>query len=218
MKILTPLVLIALAVVVSAQQPAAQSSETVEQRAFNNVEVTGEGTRSFFIFVNEGFHYIIRADGHSESDSGKGRPRNFDLKVGGRGHVERVYFTEHEGDLLLIYEVSDKQYGWGYVLRFDQKTLKPKWTRPINGYNLGPGLIEAGYAYLSATNLLAKIDLRSGEYAWQATEFQKQYAQSSTFFRLPTLSGDRVLFREDAENGKTVELDKTTGKILNVRN
>ena len=207
-----------MAFAVSAQQPVDQSSAAFEQKAFNNVEITGEGFRSFFVFSAEGFHYIIRADGHAESDSGKPRPRNFDLRVGRNGHVVRVYFTEYEGDLLLIYEASDKQYGWGYVERLDQKTLKPRWLKPVNGFNIGPGLVEANYAYLSAVDLLAKIDLRSGDYVWQQQAFQEQYVLSSKGFRLPSVKGERVFFQEDATNGKTIEVDKTTGKILGGRN
>jgi len=217
LKSVALLVLSALAFAVSGQKPDDQSSTGIEHRAFNNVELTGEGFRSFFVFSTEGFHYIIRADGHTESDSGKPRSRNFDLRVGRNGHLVRIYFTEYDGDLLLIYEASDKQYGWGYVERFDQKTLKPRWLKPVNGINIGPGLVEANYAYLSAADLLAKIDLRTGEYVWQQQGFQEQYHLSSEGFRLPSINAERVFFDEDAENGKTIEAAKTTGKILSVK-
>jgi hypothetical protein len=218
LKVLTLFLLLAVAFAVSAQQPADQSSAAVEPKAFNKVEITGEGGRSFFVFSVEGFHYIIRADGHAESNSGKPRPQNFDLRLGRNGHVVRVYFTEYEGDLLLIYEVSDKQYGWGFVERLNQKTLKPRWLKPVNGFNIGPGLVEANHAYLSAVDLLAKIDLQSGNSVWQKQGFQEQYVLSTEGFRLPSINGEQVFFREDAEKGKTVEVDKTSGQILSVRN
>ncbi len=72
--------------------------------------------------------------------------------------------------------------------------------------------------YISAADLLAKIDLRSGEYVWQQEAFQKQYALSLSGFRLPSITEERVYFQEAAEKRKTVEVDKTTGKILNVKN
>src|SRR6266480_2883092 len=194
MKVLRLGLLIAVAFAVSAQQPPDQSTAALEQKAFDKVEVTGEGTRSFFVFSTESFHYIIRADGHSESDSGKPRPRNFDLRVDRNGHLVRVYFAEYEGDLLLIYEASDKQFGWGYVERLNQKTLKPRWLKPVNGFNIGPGLVEANYAYLSAVDLLAKIDLRTGDYVWQQQAFQEQYLLSSDGFRLASVKGERVFF------------------------
>lgn len=218
MKVLTLVLLITVASAVSAQQPEDQSSAASEQKAFTTVDVSGEGFRSFFVFSTEGFHYTIRADGFAESDSGQRRRSNFNLRVGRNGYLVRVHFAEYEGDLLLIYEASDKQYGWGYVERLDQKTLKPKWLKSVTGYNFGPGLAETNYAYLSTAELLAKIDLRSGNYVWQQQDVQKQHALSSEGFRLPSINGERVLFQEDVEKGKTVEIDKTTGKILNVRN
>ena len=112
----------------------------------------------------------------------------------------------------------DARSGWGYVVRMDQKKLKPKWIKPVSAFNFGPALVEAEYCYLTAANLLIKIDLRSGAFVWQQEEFEKQYAISSAGFRLPSLSDDRVFFQEDAESGKTLEVDKATGKILSVKN
>jgi hypothetical protein len=87
----------------------------------------------------------------------------------------------------------------------NQKTLKPKWAAPINGFNIGPAALEANYAYLSAANLLAKIDLQTGKYVWQQEDPQKQYAVSFSGFRLPLIDGQRILFLEDRSKGKTVE-------------
>ena len=227
MKVFTLVLLFALTFSISAQQPVKQSkvafdpdaaskaSAPLEPKAFTAVDLIGEGTRSFFVFAVEGFHYIIRADGHAESDDGKPKSRNFELRVGRNGHLVRVYFAEYERDLLLIYEASDKQYGWGYVMRMDQKTMKPRWLKAVSSFNIGPGLIEADCVYLSATDLLARMDLRTGNYVW---EQQEQSVHSSEGFRLPAVNGERLLFIEDAENGKTIEVSKTTGKILSVRN
>jgi hypothetical protein len=196
--------------------------EALKQKAFAVVEAQGmEKWRSFFVFSTNGYSYIIRADGHSQStqsNAENARPRNFQLKMGLHGHLERFYFVEHEGDLLMIYEVSDERSGWGYVVRLDQKTLKPKWTKPVSAVNIGPALIEAEYGYLTAADLLIKIDLRSGASVWQQDELEKQYGLSSAGFRLPSILEERAFFQEDADSGKTLEVDKTTGKILSVRN
>jgi hypothetical protein len=218
MKIFPVVCLFALAFSVSAQQPLNQPNAALEPIAFTSVDLIGEGTRSFFVFGVNGFHYIIRADGHAESDDGKPKSRNFELRVGRNGHLVRVYSAEYDGDLLLIYEASDKQYGWGYVMRMDQKTLKPKWVKPVSSFNIGPGLMEGDCAYFGAADLLTKLDLRTGNYVWQQQKFREQYVLSSDGFRLPAVNGERLLFIEDAENGKSIEVSKTTGKILGVRN
>jgi hypothetical protein len=209
-------------VLIAAVAPArAQDSEravSAEQRDFTAVGAIGDpGYRSFFMFKTESGGYTIRADGYAESSSGKARPRNFSLPLGRNGHMVRFYFLEYEGDLLLVYEGSDGEFGWGYVLRLNQKTLKPKWAAPINGFNIGPAILEANCAYLSAANLFAKIDLQTGKYLWQQEDPQKQYALSFNGFRLPSIDGERILFLEDRSKGKTVELNKASGRILNVR-
>jgi hypothetical protein len=202
-----------------AQEPSHRTTPAAEPKAFSKVESLGDGTRAFFMFGTNGPGYTIRADGFAEQSSvGKGRPTNFTLRVGRNGLIVRFYFLEDEGDLLLIYEGTDKRNGWGYVVRLNQKSLKPKWAAPVSDFNLGPGLVEDRYLYFSAANLLAKIDLRSGAYVWQQEDVQRKYALSFDGFQLPSITGERVFFHEDGAKGKTIEVDKVTGKILSVAN
>ena len=206
-------------------QAQATEPDALKQKAFTSVEVQGiDKWRSFFTFSTNGYGYIIRADGQGQSSAkfgttpGSDRPRNFQLTMGQKGHLERFYFVEYEEDVLLMYEVSDSRSDWAYVVRLDQKKLKPKWIKGVSGLNIGPALVEAEYGYLTAANLLIKIDLRSGAFVWQQQEFEKQYALSSAGFRLPSISNERVFFQEESDSGKTLEVDKTTGKILSVKN
>jgi outer membrane protein assembly factor BamB len=206
------------ALTAAAQEPNHQSTLAPEERAFTKVESLGDGTRAFYMFSTNGPGYTIRADGFAEQGgAGKRRPANFSMRVGRNGLIVRFYFLEDEGDLLLIYEGSDKRYGWGYVVRLNQKTLKSKWVAPVSDFNLGPGLVENGYLYFSAANLLAKIDLHSGAFVWKQEDVQRKHALSFDGFRLPSITGERVSFQEDGEKGKTVEIDKVTGRILSVR-
>lgn len=210
-------VLIACAAPVRPQEPSPQSSPA-EERSFAAVERIGDpGYRSFFKFQTKSSGYIVRADGYAESYAAKARPRSFNLPLGRSGHMVRFYFLEHEDDLLLIYELSDERLGWGYLVRLNQKTLKPKWTRPINGFNIGPGLVDESDAYLSAANLFARVNLKTGTYVWQQLDPQKQFPLGFAGFRLPQFEGDRVFFFEDRQKGKTVEIEKSSGKIITVR-
>jgi hypothetical protein len=211
-------VLMACAGPVQSQAPSSQSSPA-EERPFTAVGRIGDpGYRSFFIFPTRNSGYTIRADGYAESSSGKARPRNFSLPLGQSGHMVRFYFLEYENDLLLIYELSDERLGWGYLVRLNQKTLRPKWALPVNGFNIGPGLVDrASDAYLSAANLFARVDLKTGTYVWQQVDPQKQFPLGFAGFRLPQFEGDRVLFSEDRQKGKTVVIEKSSGKIIAVR-
>ena len=215
-------VVLAFVLVVCAGLAQSQEPSTIlpaEERTFTAVGRIGDpGYRSFFMFSTKGGGYTVRADGYAESSSGKARPRNFSFPLGRSGHMVRFYFLEYENDLLVIYELSDERLGWGYLVRLNPKTLKPKWAIPINGYNIGPGFVDTtSDAYLSAANLFARVDLKTGKYVWQQEDPQKQFPLAFDGFRLPVLQSDRILFSEDRPKGKTVEVEKSTGKIIAVR-
>ena len=220
MKFVAPLLLIfltSLTFAYTTQDPRPPEPKPPEQRVFSQATRPGSDKHSLFLVAVSGGSYTIRYDGFVEAP-GQYWHRHFQLHLGRKGTLERVYFLEHEADLLLIYEVSDELSGWGYVERLDQKTVKRRWITPVSGYNFGPGLVEANDLYLSAANLIARIDLRSGAYVWQQKEFEKQSTASFEEFHVPSISGERVLFPEDGAKGRVVEVDKATGKILNVRN
>lgn len=209
------LLLTLLVTVTGAQEPVKQSAPEPEQRVFNKVERVGDGFRTFFMFSASSHEYTIRADGLAESRLGRARQQNFNLKTD-RGHIEQVYFDEQGSDLLLLYEVSDKLNGWGYIGRLNQTTFKFKWLTPISGFNLGPALIEGDDLYLTAVSRVAKLDLRSGAYAWQLEDLQQKYASSFQAFQAPWIKGDHVFFKEELAPFKTIEVDKLSGKIITI--
>lgn len=180
-----------------------------QQVAFTNVERVGGTTkRHFFVFTSSVRNYAIRHDGRSEATPLGARRQTFWLRMGGSPNVERVYFAEYEGDLLVEYEVSGAQSNWGYILRVDQKTLKVKWVATVSADNLGPGLIDEHALYFSGSNLLSKLDLQTGSYVWQS-ELQKFFT-----FSAPTVRGDKVFFHDESETERTVEVEKETGRLL----
>jgi hypothetical protein len=199
-----------------AQEP---SSPLSEETSFTAVTPMGDpGYRSFFMFSTNGRGYTIRGDGYAESNTGKGRGRNFSLPMGRSGHIVRFYFLEYANDLLLIYELSDERLGWGFLVRLNQTTLKAKWSIPINGFNIGPALLNSpSEVYLSAANLFARLDLTTGKYIWHREDPQKQFPLAFNGFRLPVVEGDHVLFSEDRPKGKTVEVEKLSGQIIGLR-
>ena len=205
------IVVVVLLLLVSSVSVQAQTDQSRPQQIpFTRVERIGEATaRSFFVFSTSIRNYAIRHDGHSEGASLTTRRKNFDLRMGGAARLERLYFAEYEGDLLLEYEVTDARGDWGYLLRMEQKEMKFRWIAPLSVYNLGPGLIEGREVYLSAANLLAKIDLQTGTYLWQQSQFEYFSA-----FGLPVVNGDTIVFTDDVETSKIIEVEKNTGRIL----
>ena len=185
------------------------------QQVFTAVERIGDNKRAFFGFVASGRNYTIRSDGWTESGSPTILRRFFQLPLGRPGRIDRVYFLEHENDLLLIYEVTDEDYGWGYIARLDQVKRAPKWTTPIEGINFGPATVEGGYAYLGSSSVLGKVDLRSGKYVWKQTDL-KNNVPSIASYGAPSILGDRVVFRQTRGKG-LVEVEKATGRLLAFR-
>src|SRR5512145_1407111 len=89
---------------------------------------------SFFVFSTSAGKYILRYDGIGEfSSPAEPRRRAFTVKVGARSRIRSVYYLEHEGDLLLLYEVSDQL---GYVLRMEQTKRKLRWSTPFVSTNI----------------------------------------------------------------------------------
>jgi hypothetical protein len=217
MKIFAALIA-ALAVGASQQAPVNQPNRT-PSTAFTKIERIGEANaRAFFVFSTErGSNYTIRHDGHAEVSAPKVFRRNFDLKMGLAGRLDRVYFLEYEGDLLLLYVTTNGRDTRAFLERMDQKSLKLKWITAVDGFNLGPGLAEGTDAYLVSSNMLARVDLQTGSYLWQ-TPTEEQEVPANEQFLPPRISNEHVLFQVDAENGRTVEVDKATGKILKVVN
>jgi hypothetical protein len=199
------------------QQRIAQEPLTLpEQPAgiFKRVERIGNDRRGFFLFVSGRQHYTIRSDGLGQVEAPKTFRRRFHLSLGQAGRIVRFYSAEYENDLLFVYEVANENYGWGFVERFNQKTLTAKWRRPLKAVNLGPALVEQNFAYLSGFYLLAKIDLSSGSYIWQQEQFDSDYTPTTEVLR-PNLREERVAF---ATNDKVIEVDKNTGKVLAFHN
>jgi hypothetical protein len=212
----TVLLSIALTLVASEiTQAQATTFNPETQQVFTAVEKIGDNKRAFFPFTASSRNYTIRSDGWTESGSPTILRRFFQLRVGRPGRIDRVYFLEHENDLLLIYELTDEEYGWGYMVRLDQVKRAPKWITPVEGINFGPATVEGGYAYLGSSSVLGKIDLRSGKYVWRQADL-KNNVPSIASYGAPSILGDRVVFRQVGGKGR-VEVEKSTGRLLALR-
>jgi hypothetical protein len=129
--------------------------------AFEKAPRYGEGKQqSFFLFTASTGKYAVRNDGLGEIRTSK--TRAFYLTVGGSGRIEQVYFHEYQGDLLLLYEVSNGQGGIGYLTRLNPQTRKNRWTTPIDVNNIGSCKVEAEEAHCGELNEVTRINLKTG--------------------------------------------------------
>ena len=212
MKIATPLLLICLTLVTQAQTP----TDSLAQRGFAEVERIGEANaRAFFVFTVGGRQYTVRHDGRGEITGPIfNKLRNFFLRLDGAARVDRLYSAEAGNDLLLAYQVTNGRSGWGYIARFDPSAPAFRWFASIPSMNVGPGLIEGNYVYVTGQDFLGKLDLQTGKYVWQQTDLGKEYGPVFAQFALPEINGATVVFPEAGARARTLEVDKATGRIL----
>lgn len=112
------------------------SVRSLKPQHFELANQVGEGkSRTYFLFTTSVGLYTVRYDGMVEvSIPSVTRRRHFWLN-GRKEPVKRVYFLEHEGDLLLLYEVSG---GSSYLLRLDQVKRKSRWSMAVTTTNAPP--------------------------------------------------------------------------------
>ncbi|HKS10925.1 MAG TPA: hypothetical protein VJS13_15350 [Pyrinomonadaceae bacterium] len=112
-------------------------SQHKEVSPFAPVKRIGEPpAQQFYLFSTSVNDYTIRNDGLGDVLV-RVRKKNFQLKVGVNSHIERLYFFEYQGELLLLYEAGAS----GYLVRFDQKSKSIKSTTAI-AENFEPPLLK----------------------------------------------------------------------------
>ena len=122
-------------VVVTEAFPAYSQHKDVSP--FAPVKRIGEPpAQQFYLFSTSINNYTIRNDGLGDVLV-RVRKKNFQLKVGVNSHIERLYFFEYQGELLLLYEAGAS----GYLVRFDQKARTIKSTTAIDE-NFEPPLLK----------------------------------------------------------------------------
>jgi hypothetical protein len=96
-------------------------------RSFALAERVGNPV-GFFVFEIPVGKFVIRRDGMGEIYQSGGRRHVFFLKGAGKDSFDRIYFLEHEGDVLLFYELRD---GTAQLVRFDPVKRRVKWMTPV---------------------------------------------------------------------------------------
>ena len=200
----------------SALPQEAPAPKTAEPRLFEFPVAVAQGRRLIaFEFPVAGSRYHITRTGLGNRSRGAAPAQNFNLHLSRGDLIRTLYYAEYQGDALLLIEVSNGAYGAGFLVRIGGAIPDIKWKQAIPGINLGKGLLEGDFAYVTAMRFVAKLNLRSGGYAWQ----HEDLARGGSFdaFDAPRLAGNTVLFPTRSPAGEralTVTADKQSGRIL----
>jgi hypothetical protein len=121
------LVVVCLGVLVTVSAAAGAYAQREEVSPFTRVKQIGEPpAQTFYMLSTSANNYAIRHDGLGDVMV-RVRKIHFHLKVGPNSRIDRLYFFEYEGDLLLLYEAGRS----GYLARLDQKTRTIKGTKEL---------------------------------------------------------------------------------------
>lgn len=187
-------------------------------------EAIGSGTEEISSFSK--WNFAIGSNNFEISNNGKGKRVKSKNAVSsfrfplGKGEMisSRIYFAQYKTNLIFLYEASVGGDGLGHIASFNSTTLKPKWTAKISGFNIGQGLIENQYAYLTAIGFVAKINLTNGKYVWKHDNLYSWNQKRGAFnaFELPELEGNNVIFTENTNYNQTniIVVNKDNGKII----
>ena len=179
-------------------------------------------------FSASGYKYFITGYGKGRREGGNGPVRRFDLRLRG-DFLNDIYYAEYQGDVLLNCEYTDTEYGASFIARLDGKTMAMKWKRGMTGFNLGQGLIEDKFAYVTSIGFVAKVNLETGAFMWKHDNLYRTtpkkkgelYSDADfNSFELPEVKGDIVSFKEVETYPlppKTLSVQKRTGRIVSIK-
>jgi hypothetical protein len=190
-------------------------SNPAESRLFEFPVLVAQARRVIaFEFPAAGSKYHIARNGLGNRTGGDSPAQAFNLHLSKGDFIRALYYAEYQGDAVLLIEVSNGAYGAGFIVRVGGAIPDIKWKQAIPAINVGRGLMEGDFAYVTAMRFVAKVNLRSGSYAWRHEDLEHGAAFDA--FDAPGLDGNTVVFpaRRPSGGRKTVRADKGTGRIL----
>jgi hypothetical protein len=108
---------------------------------------------------------------------------------------------------------------WGLLLAW-MAQQRMKWKRVIPGFNVGQGLLDGAFAYVTGIGFVGKVNLKSGAYAWRHADLYGQANSAFNIFALPEVEGNVVIFREAEhylrKKVAVIRVQRHTGKIISI--
>ena len=209
-----PMVLLFVASGLAQQEPPAQ--KFAEIRWFEVPAAVYQARRvTAYQFSAAGYKYRIERTGKGTRSDGKSPEQPFNLHLSKGDTIQVFYYAEYEGDALLLFGATNGVYGAGFLTRIGGTIPDIKWKQFIPAVNIGRGTIEGEFAYVSARNFIAKVNLRQGSYAWRHGGLGR--AGAFLAFNTPEPDGERVVFREvqlPDRPARSIEVEKASGRIL----
>lgn len=173
-----------------------------------------------FEFEMHGFAYRVSANGNGRRTKGS-KVRGFNLRLDRGESISRAFYSEFEGDLLLLLHTNIGGIGLGFVTKLEQPSMRGLWRQRIPAGDVGHTLRDGHSLYVTGLGFVGRLDLRTGEYDWQYDDLEVESGADPKplhTFDEPELDGDAVLFRERPVYNprRTLVLDRKSGKVIRV--
>ena len=140
------------------------TEQSVTKRAACTPFYTAGGGKC--VFSQGEYKYVIHESGKGIRSRYGFEDQSFQLPLRSGERIESINYATYRGDLVVVCEVTDGEYGAGTIVRLDGETLKVLWVLQVPTFNLSEGLIEGSYLYQDAYRFESKVDLNSGRYIW----------------------------------------------------
>jgi hypothetical protein len=214
---------------VQTEPASARVEQSKPSGEFQKAAGTPAEAPAAFEFESGGFSYRVVANGNGRRVKGD-RVRGYNLHLGSGEEIRRLYFSEYEGDLLLLCEVDGGEAGASvFVTRLEQPSMRTLWRQSAPSDTLD-ALRRGGSLYLAGAGFVGRLELKSGEYAWRhrdRREDDKDEADRKAEvliphgrYSLPDVTGDTVVFMlaqgSDDPKPKTVRVNRKTGRIVSI--
>lgn len=209
---------------------AAPTAQVEQHGGFRDAAATPPDAPTAFDFEMNGFSYHVAANGNGRRTKGD-KTRRFSLRLSGGEDLRRLSFSDYEGDLLLVCDVEGREGAAGVVTRLEQPSMRALWTQGVPA----PGVraLRQGRAlYLAGAGVIARLDLRTGEYAWRHRDRREESEGEETEddarkelippgrYEVPEVSGDTLTFRAPADSDnpapRAVRVNRKSGKIISI--
>lgn len=190
-------------------------------KVFQQARAVGDGAApEAFEFEMRGFAYHVNANGNGRRAKGR-KVRGFNLRIDRGDSVGSLFYSEFEGDLLLLLHLADAGAGAGLVTRLEQPSMRGLWRQRVAAPDVGEPLREGHDLYVTGAGFIGRLDLRTGVYVWQLDgleDVRGAEPKPLKAFDQPELRGGAVLFRERPVYNprRTLVVDRKSGKVISV--
>ena len=109
--------------------------------------------------------------------------------------IDELWYGEFNNDLVIVYETTNFDYSTSYTSRMDIQDKSTVWLTPIRTFNLGEPMIHSQHLYVTAIGLVAKLDLKTGEYIWKHSGLYNKQTRDFNDFDKPIFDEGRITFK-----------------------